>query len=713
MFGFSRRRMKLGRLKVHLGDPLHGTRSPIRPNKRHSQQSNRENVGSASAPTNSGNPDDLGCERSSGFDSALGNSENWMVVSTSGESPTPRFNHAATVVGSRMVVVGGDSGRALLDDTQVLNLDKLTWAAAVPKVYLSPTSLPLKIPTCKGHAMVSWGTKVLMIGGKTDPGGDKVSVWSFDTETECWSHIEAKGDIPVARSGHAVIRAGPVLILFGGEDAKGRKLNDLHMFDLKSMMWLPLHYTGAGPSPRSNHAATLYDDRILLVFGGQSKSRILNDLYSLDFETMVWSRIKLRGHHPSPRAGCCGVLCGTKWYIAGGGSKKKRYAETLVFDVIKLEMSVAVTSPLTSITTSKGFSLVPVHHKDKVFLVAFGGSKKEPSNQVEILIIVKDEHSISWQSGQDNDSLLLKKRTTGRVGLAVHLKNDGPADSIAKHSVASIIDHHSSGRRSLSETSIDPKSITSNVSLRKQFHHVEEYNSVHKQQKAHEDDKHTDGGDCAQGVTNQESAVKPDIAGRTGTEVTVLTSDSENSNDHQKQGNGHSLDGEDVSPAEIEGISMLSSTSNFCVLYETKIAALMRKNILLEGQLASALSSRETAEKNLSSAIKSNQDIENKLVDAVKEVELLKEKLANMELVQEDANSLSNIVHSDNVRLEHDVAFLKAVLDDTQKELQSTRGVLAAERARAFQLQVEVFHLKQRLQSLDSRAPTPRKPFHM
>lgn len=38
---------------------------------------------------------------------------------------------------------------------------------------------------------------------------------------------------------------------------------------------------------------------------------------------MVWSRIKIRGFHPSPRAGCCGILYGTKWYIAGGGSRKK------------------------------------------------------------------------------------------------------------------------------------------------------------------------------------------------------------------------------------------------------------------------------------------------------------------------------------------------------------------------------------------------------
>ncbi|XP_039040219.1 acyl-CoA-binding domain-containing protein 5-like [Hibiscus syriacus] len=158
------------------------------------------------------------------------------------------------------------------------------------------------------------------------------------------------------------------------------------MFDLKSATWLTLQCTGARLSPRSNHVATLYDDKTLLVFGGASKSRTLNDLYSLDFETMVWSRIKIRGFHPSPRAGCCGVLCGTKWYIAGGGSRKKRHTETFIYDVLKSEWSVAVASPPSSITTNKGFSLVLVQHKDKDFLVAFGGYRKEPSNQVEVLI---------------------------------------------------------------------------------------------------------------------------------------------------------------------------------------------------------------------------------------------------------------------------------------------------------------------------------------
>ena len=46
-----------------------------------------------------------------------------------------------------------------------------------------------------------------------------------------------------------------------------------------------------------------------------------------------------------------------------------------------------------------------------------------------------------------------------------------------------------------------------------------------------------------------------------------------------------------------------------------------------------------------------------------------KEKLRGLKLAQGEANSLSNMVHFDDVRLEHDVAFVKYVLDDKQRKM--------------------------------------------
>ncbi|KAG6487507.1 hypothetical protein ZIOFF_056094 [Zingiber officinale] len=662
-----------------------------------------ENVVVASS---SGRSDGLDCRYSSRtFDThnfSVGSTEEWRALPTYGNKPTPRSHHAAVVIGSKMVVVGGDSGHGLLDDTLVLNLETLTWMTTVSSVYSSSGGVALKFPACKGHSLVSCGKSALLVGGRTDPPSDKLSVWSFNVEVESWSLVEAKGNIPVARSGHTVHRAGNVLILFGGEDMKGRKLNDLYMFDLKSLSWLPLHYKGAGPSARSNHVAALYEDKLLFVYGGQSKSKILRDFYSLDFETMIWSRVKVHGHHPSPRAGCCGALCGTKWYIIGGGSKRRRHAEILIFDILKFEWSTSVMSPSVSVITNRGFSLLPVNHKDKVFLLAFGGHKKEPSSQVEILFLATNEHSMSSRSAPDTELLPYEEQHAVTIkDVGAHLKTGSSPTSVnhaTRHSLASALEQQISGRKSISD---DP-SPSAGMPISKQFHQDQDYCLANKMQKPSLEDENYETDDqvqnnrFSQSSKRQESEIKMDIAGILASTEEMLLVESEGSNVHLKQGtNSLSLANDRVLSLETDGRSVLTNPSNiYHQLYESKIASLTRKNAVVEEQLKAALTGQESTEKSLASAARSTQEMEIKLADAHKEIESLKEKLAAVELAQEEANSLSNIVHSDN-------------------ELHSTRGVLAGERARAFQLQVEVFHLKQRLQSLDSRAPTPKKPFPM
>lgn len=689
MFGFSRRRMKLGRLKGHLHDHFHGPRSPSRTTKRSSSHHNAEDPLATSV---SGRADDLAWRCSSDTFDLNGrdfeSSENWAVLSTEGDKPAPRFDHAAAMVGSKMVVFGGDSGQSLLDDTKILSLDKLTWDSVAPKVRPPLNGRSLKLRPCRGHCLVSWGKNVILVGGKSDQPYDKISVWTFNTESELWSHMEAKGDIPVSRSGHTVIRAGPVLILFGGEDAKGKKLHDLHMFDLKSLTWLPLNYKGAGPSPRSNHVAALYDDRVLLIFGGQSKSKTLNDIHALDFETMVWSRVKTHGHHPSPRAGCCGALCGTKWYIAGGGSKKKRHPETWVFDVLESRWSVCVVPPSSSITTKKGFSMVPLYYRDKIVLVAFGGNKKEPSDKVEVLVVLQNEHCFSWRSAPEVEPLLYDESPPGSRELADHLSSCAPpypTSSAARSGLAATAEN-SCGRKPLPDSLLRTSNLGGS-SLRRQFRQEEECSSLaQKLQKPIDDDRYKDAADeCSEHQPPSATNPKPrNDARRSSPEVVV-----------------------DAKARRLLG----RSSSDMNNQQDARVAALVRRNVALEEQLSAALASKDEAEKNLSLVIDSKDGLEKRLAEKDREVEALREKATGLELAQEEANSLSNTVHADNVRLEREVAFLKAVMDETQKELHSTRGVLAGERARAFQLQVEVFHLKQRLQTMEGRSPAaPRKP---
>lgn len=113
--------------------------------------------------------------------------------------------------------------------------------------------------------------------------------------------------------------------------------------------------------------------------------------------------------------------------------------------------------------------------------------------QVEVLIMEKHELSMGRQSTPSKcpGQQLFKKRSSSR-GLATQLSNDSSTrsvESVAKQNLASVIEQHGSGRKSLSEFSIvDTNPLSGNVSLRKQFHNEEEHNVSVKMSKSSEDE---------------------------------------------------------------------------------------------------------------------------------------------------------------------------------------------------------------------------------
>lgn len=68
---------------------------------------------------------------------------------------------------------------------------------------------------------------------------------------------------------------------------------------------------GTPPGPRSAHAAAVFRDRYLLIFGGGSVAHCNDELHCLDTQTMEWSQPEFEGPVPPPRAGekhaCTGV----------------------------------------------------------------------------------------------------------------------------------------------------------------------------------------------------------------------------------------------------------------------------------------------------------------------------------------------------------------------------------------------------------------------
>lgn len=96
------------------------------------------------------------------------------------------------------------------------------------------------------------------------------------------------------------------------------------------------------------------------------------------------------------------------------------------------------------------------------------------------------------QAVTDKDPLFLKKSSLSGRDFASHLNNGASASSISSARIIDGVEHHGSGRRSLSGSSMDP---TSNVSLHKKFLHEEGPPSARKMRNILEDDTSKDTTD--------------------------------------------------------------------------------------------------------------------------------------------------------------------------------------------------------------------------
>jgi len=256
--------------------------------------------------------------------------------------------------------------------------------------------------------------------------------------------------------------------------------------------------------------------------------------------------------------------------------------------------------------------------------------------KVEVLVVLQNEHCFSWRSAPEVEPLLYDDSPPSSRELADHLNNCASlysSSSVARSSVATTAEN-SSGRKSLPDSLLQNSNLGSS-SLRRQFRQEQDCSLAQKLQKPIDDDKYKDVDDCS--------------------ELPSITNQKPRNDTHQ------------TPDAEAKARKLGRSSSDINHHHDVRITNLIRRNMALEEQLSAALTTKDEAEKNLSLVIDSKDELEKRLAERDREVEALKEKVTGMELAQEESNNLSNTVHAENVRLEREVAFLKAVMDETQK----------------------------------------------
>jgi len=90
-----------------------------------------------------------------------------------------------------------------------------------------------------------------------------------------YEEIKAEGDIPQARFGHTITSINPqIAVLFGGAintNSTFDMTNDTYLFSISRLSWTKVRVQGALPSPRAAHAATRTDSLQVVIYGGAAK----------------------------------------------------------------------------------------------------------------------------------------------------------------------------------------------------------------------------------------------------------------------------------------------------------------------------------------------------------------------------------------------------------------------------------------------------------
>ncbi|ELR12866.1 ADPribosylation factor subfamily protein [Acanthamoeba castellanii str. Neff] len=104
-----------------------------------------------------------------------------------------------------------------------------------------------------------------------------------------WEVEQGSGVVP-NRYGHTAVVHDGAMWVFGGVDEDNTYANSVYVYHFGTRSWRRLPCFGSLPAPRTRHAATLYEARLMLVFGGCDRGgRCLDDLWVLDLDSHVWT----------------------------------------------------------------------------------------------------------------------------------------------------------------------------------------------------------------------------------------------------------------------------------------------------------------------------------------------------------------------------------------------------------------------------------------
>ncbi|KAK7328499.1 hypothetical protein VNO77_22608 [Canavalia gladiata] len=229
--------------------------------------------------------------------------QSWSQPVMKGLLPIPRDSHSCAVIGENLFVFGGTDGTNPLKDLHILDTNSHTW--------ISPSIRGEGPEAREGHSAAVVGKRLFIFGG-CGRSADKINevyyndLYILNTETFVWNHATTSGTPPSPRDSHTCSSWKNKIIVIGGEDERDYYLSDVHILDTDTLIWRELRTSGQQLPPRAGHSTVSFGKN-LFVFGGFSDAQSLyNDLYMIDTETGVWTKVTTTPDGPSARFSVAG-----------------------------------------------------------------------------------------------------------------------------------------------------------------------------------------------------------------------------------------------------------------------------------------------------------------------------------------------------------------------------------------------------------------------
>ncbi|RWW05785.1 hypothetical protein GW17_00030923 [Ensete ventricosum] len=223
------------------------------------------------------------------------------LSSKSGAFPNPRASHSLNFISDWLVLFGGgcEGGRPFsASGLTCRHLDD-TWVAYIGNGHnrvICWQHVNSGVPSGRfGQTCTHLSKFLVLFGGINDNGERLNDTWIGEVLYEgqidlriAWRLLDVSALVPPPRGAHAACCAGDQrVVIHGGIGLYGLRLDDTWILDLsddfKSGRWHQVMNAQSSPSPRSGHSLTWIGGTYMVLFGGRGSGyEVLNDVWLFD-----------------------------------------------------------------------------------------------------------------------------------------------------------------------------------------------------------------------------------------------------------------------------------------------------------------------------------------------------------------------------------------------------------------------------------------------